>query len=410
MLPLIFYYSRMNRYSFNALAGAMDADPELRDLPVALARTHRELLDAVGAALSRSNTAVVGFSAFSNQAQEIRNLIAALRSMHGPRVVAIAGGPDVTADPKGMLESGVDVVLRGESEGTFPAVLKRLAEGRDLDDLPGVGVRKGGDISAGTRAAPVDINAYASFSPKRGMFGPIEITRGCPFACSFCQTSHIFGARPRHRSIDSIVRQALTLGPTKTRVVRLLSPNAFSYGSPDGHELNLAAIGSLLSELRQAISPGDRIVFGYFPSEVRPEHVAPEVLELVRRFADNDEIVLGAQSGSERILQLCHRSHTVQHVLQAVSNARKFGFKVIVDFIFGLPGETEDDTRDTMAVMEALSRMGARIHPHAFSPLPQTAFAKEPPSRIPHEMAQAIAALRRKRVLYENEPRVAPNG
>jgi B12-binding domain/radical SAM domain protein len=313
----------------------------------------------------------------------------------------------VTADPEGVLSSGMDAVLRGESELAFPALIKRFAHGLDFGDLAGVGWRSGDRLFVNPRALPVDVNDYWSFSPRRGMFGPIEITRGCPFACSFCQTSHIFGGRPRHRTIESIVRQAITLRPTARRVVRLLSPNAFSYGSRDGRQLNLPAVSELLRALRQAIAPRDRIIFGYFPSEVRPEHVVPEALDLVRQFADNDEIVIGAQSGSERMLAACHRGHTVEHVLAAVRTARKFGFKIIVDFIFGLPGETEADACETLAVMTEVSRLGARIHPHAFAPLPQTAFAGDSCGQVPVEVTQALEALRCCRGLYENEPGIA---
>ena len=99
----------------------------------------------------------------------------------------------------------------------------------------------------------------------------------------------------------------------------------------------------------------------------------------MKEFADNDEIVIGAQSGSRKMLEACHRSHSVENVLAAVSLARKYGYKVIVDFIYGLPGESEADMKESMAVMEEVVRMGARIHPHVFAPLPQTAFAKEQP-------------------------------
>jgi len=182
--------------------------------------------------------------------------------------------------------------------------------------------------------------------------------------------------------------------------VRLLSPNAFSYGSPDGRQLNLPAITDLLSSVRRALSPGDRIIFGYFPSEVRPEHVSVETLELLRRFADNDEIVIGAQSGSDRMLEACRRGHSVADVLRAVSLAKKYGYKIIVDLILGLPGETGEDVRQTVAVIAELSRMGARVHPHAFVPLPQTRFAGERPGIISPEVIRALEQMRQRHAIY----------
>ncbi len=399
-LPLLFYYHRLNRYSFNALAAAMDRDPELCALPVYLARTPEELHNAAAAAAGRSGRVIAAFSVMTPQLDTVRALVRELRERHGPRLTVIAGGPHATADPRGVLEAGADIVFRGEAEEAFPRALGRIAYGGSVAGIPGVSCRCDGEFALNGRAAPVDIEAFSSISPARFMIGPIEITRGCPFACSFCQTSHIFGARPRHRSIESIVRQAAVIRSKHRKVVRLLSPNAFSYGSPDGRRLNLPAVRELLHAVRQVVGRDGKIVFGYFPSEVRPEHVVPETIELLRGYTDNDEIVIGAQSGSERMLQACRRSHTVGHVISAVRLARMSGLKVIVDFIFGLPGETDEDMRETIAVMADLKKLGARVHPHLFTPLPQTAFAAAPPSSISPEVARTLQSLKQQGALY----------
>jgi B12-binding domain/radical SAM domain protein len=399
-LPLVLYYHRLNRFSVNALAGALDADPESARRPVHLARNAADVKTALSAFVDRSETVVLGLSLMTPQLGEMRRLLDELRAHYGPRFTTVAGGPHATADPEGTLASGADIVVRGEAEATFPLLLQRLVQGRDCTDLPGTAFRQNGEIRVNPRADPVDIDAFPSFSPGRWMFGPIEITRGCPFACSFCQTSQIFGTRPRHRSIEKIVGQAGTLRSRNRKVVRLLSPNAFSYGSPDGRQLNITAMRDLLAALRKEVSADGRIIFGHFPSEVRPEHVTPETLGLLQQYADNDEIVIGAQSGSRRVLEACRRSHTAEAVLAAVSLARKSGYKVIVDFIFGLPGETAEDIRETVSVIEELSRMGARVHPHAFMPLPQTAFGSAPPGKISSEVVRLLEQLDQRRALY----------
>jgi len=397
---LIFYYHRLNRYSFNALAGALDSDPELADVPVRLAKTEEDLAAAAAQALKRHDRAVVALSILTPQLQEVQDQLRQLRSDHGSRITFLAGGPHAAAEAGELVSLGIDLVFRGESEMSFPAVLKRLARGLNCRDIAGTAYLSGDEVVVHPPAHPVDIDSFPSFSPKRGMLGPIEITRGCPFACGFCQTSWIFGVRPRHRSVDNIVRQAQSLLSRPRPVIRLLSPNAFSYGSEDGRQLNLPAIHSLLAALRETVPAGGRIIFGYYPSEVRPEHITPETLDLLRAFADNDEIVIGAQSGSARMLDACCRAHSVDSVLAAVSQARKAGYKVIVDFIFGLPGETPQDVRETLALIGQVSRLGARIHPHAFVPLPQTAFAAERPGRISADVIRALDSLDRQQRIY----------
>jgi B12-binding domain/radical SAM domain protein len=393
--PLIFYYHRLNCYSFNALAGALDADPLLADASIDHPTNADDLRTATSAALKQHDRAIVAFSVMTCQFDEIRRLIGKLRSDGGSRITIIAGGPHVTAYADEVIAAGADIAFCGEAELSFPKTLRSLAEGQEFSTIQ-------------RSPAQVDIDSFVSISPKRGMFGPIEITRGCAFACNYCQTSHIFGTNLRHRSIDNIVRQAVSLRSGNRKVVRLLSPNAFSYGSLDGRHLNMNAMRELLAALRAAVTARARVIFAHFPSEARPEHITPDTLDMLKEFADNDEIVIGAQSGSRRMLEACHRSHTVESVLTAVSLARKYGYKVIVDFIHGLPGESEEDMRESLAVMEEVVRMGARIHSHIFAPLPQTPFAKERPGSIAPAVRKILDRLEGRRGIYNLKSRVRP--
>jgi B12-binding domain/radical SAM domain protein len=387
MFPLIFFYHKLNCYSFNALAGALDANPDLSDLQVDIALNADQLLDFAAANVSRCGHTVAAFSILTCQFEEITCIIRRLREDFGTRVTVLAGGPHVTACPEEVLRAGVDIVFRGEAEITFPELLRNVFLGREPQNIQ-------------IPAAQVDLDSFHSFSPKRGMFGPIEITRGCAFACSYCQTSHIFGTRLRHRSIPGILRQAAALRSVNRKVVRLLSPNAFSYGSPDGRQINFSAIRELLATLRSGLDANAKIIFGHFPSEVRPEHVTPETLQLLKEFADNDEIVIGAQSGSPRMLDICHRSHDADSILKAVTAARQYGYKTIVDFIFGLPGETASDLHQTLSIIEELVGLGARIHPHIFAPLPQTAFSREVPGHLSSEVLDALRRFKSMRGVY----------
>lgn len=386
---LIFYYHRLNTYSFNALAGAIDSTPDLAGLPIHLALKGEHLYKLAADALKHQRHVVLAFSILTCQFEEMKQHIQQLRTSCGSRMTILAGGPHVTACTEEVLRAGVDIAVRGEGETVFPGILRNIAQGIQCDSVQ-------------SPQHPPDLDASFSISPKRGMFGPIEITRGCAFACRFCQTSQIFGVHLRHRSIDIIVRQAEALRSINRKVVRLLSPNAFSYGSTDGRQLNLSAMHTLLSALRSTIPASGKIIFAHFPSEARPEHINSDTLGLLKKFADNDEIVIGAQSGSQRMLNACHRSHTVENVLEAVSLARKCGYKVIVDFIFGLPGETLQDRHESLEVMKYVVRLGARIHPHIFAPLPQTAFSKEPPGSIDPFFLNALEELKNQQGIYEN--------
>jgi radical SAM superfamily enzyme YgiQ (UPF0313 family) len=126
----------------------------------------------------------------------------------------------------------------------------------------------------------------------------------------------------------------------------------------------------------------ERVYFGTFPSEVGPETVTPEAVDLVRRYCGNDNLIFGAQTGSDRLLRALRRNHTVADTTRAAEIIVAGGLKPIVDLIFGLPGEEAEDVAATLRLMENLVTMGAVLHTHTFMPLPGTPLENAPPGRV----------------------------
>jgi radical SAM superfamily enzyme YgiQ (UPF0313 family) len=116
-------------------------------------------------------------------------------------------------------------------------------------------------------------------------------------------------------------------------------------------------------------------------------------LALVTRYAANDNIAFGAQTGSPRLLRALRRGHTVGDIYQAAELALQAGLKPIIDFIFGLPGETEEDQQLSLRLMEHLAAMGATIHSHTFMPLPGTPLADAPPGQVTPEVESILGRL-----------------
>jgi radical SAM superfamily enzyme YgiQ (UPF0313 family) len=78
---------------------------------------------------------------------------------------------------------------------------------------------------------------------------------------------------------------------------------------------------------------------------------------------------------------------------RAVALALEAGFRPSVDFVFGLPGETEEDRAATRRQLERLARLGARVHAHAFDPLPGTPWGREPRRGIDPATGALLARL-----------------
>jgi len=112
----------------------------------------------------------------------------------------------------------------------------------------------------------------------------------------------------------------------------------------------------------------DEVFFGSFPSEVRPEFVSNEILELLRHYVANKTLQIGLQSGSDKVLKTANRQHTVAEGIDAVRTALDCGFIPHVDMIFGLPEETKEDVDASIELCYDLVDMGARLHGHVFMP------------------------------------------
>jgi B12-binding domain/radical SAM domain protein len=308
---------------------------------------------------------------FAASAAELRRV----RELAGPAgdgVLHLAGGVHATAEPLVTLRAGFDAVAVGEGETTFVRLARALAYGGDWRAVPGLAHLDGaGRMLRTGPAIAEDLDRYPSFPFGLRLTGPTELTRGCVYACQFCQTPFMFSARFRHRSVASVREHVREMRHRGLRDVRFIPPTSLSYGSPD-ETVNLDAIEELLRGVHEELIPGGRVFLGSFPSEVRPEHVTPEALRLLREHVANDNLIIGGQSGSEEVLGRGHRGHGVAVIEEAVRIAVVEGFNPNVDVIVGMPGETEDETMAMVGLVDRLAGLGARIHGHTFMRVSRT--------------------------------------
>jgi B12-binding domain/radical SAM domain protein len=398
---LVVLYNKLHKNSFNALIGALEVDEYFDNFPIYFANK-KDIFNLEGI-LKRYDRVVIAISFFTTELWKTYDLINELKAKYQnyrDKIIYLAGGPHPTGDPKGTLKLGFDVVCIGEGEETFPEFIKAVSEDNDYKKVKGIAYLEDDKFTFTGKRKPIDLNKYPPFAVKHNRFGHIEITRGCPYGCYFCQTPRIFGKQVRHRSIKNICRYVEVMAERNLKDIRFITPNAFGYGSKDGKTLNIDKIEKLLENIREILGRDGRIFFGTFPSEVRPEHVNDETVDLILRYADNKSLVIGAQSGSDRVLELCNRGHTVEDVYNAVKIAIKKGVSVSLDFIFGLPGETKEDIDKTIKVMRDFIKMGAKIHAHTFMPLPQTPFAKAKPGKVDRRIIMAVRHEIPKGIVY----------
>ncbi len=395
-IAFIVYYHKNNFYSLNAILGALETDQIFENLAFFFVRENEDVIEKVEKLVIKYPKVVIAISFFTTQMFVTQELVKKLKYRFKNKIIIVAGGSHATGDPSGTLNMGFDIVVVGEGEKTIVELIQKIINNDIIETVKGIAYknRENKYIFTGKRKS-INLDDYPPFPIKNRRFGAIEITRGCPHVCYFCQTPYILGPSPRHRSIEKICEYVQILKDYYGDLtdIRFITPNAFSYGSVDGVNLNLEELESLLIEIRKIIGEKGRIFLGTFPSEVRPEHVTNKTLDLVLKYANNDNITIGAQSGSQRILDLCNRGHSVMDITNAVELTLKKNLKINVDFIFGLPGENDEDIKLSIKMMKDFTRKGARVHAHSFIPLPQTPFANKSVKKIKENYKRELKVL-----------------
>ncbi|MDF2694316.1 MAG: hypothetical protein K0S65_2699 [Labilithrix sp.] len=401
--PLIVaMHARSGLVGLNVVTAALDADPRTEGLDIRFARDEGAMIAELHAAERGGRRVLALWSFYSPDFAAAAKDLAAVKAATGNAALHIAGGVHATAEPLATLrDGGFDLVAIGEGEHTMVTIVDALRTGRDPRDLPGTAhldPTSGRLVSHGP-GERLPLDAYPPFNARYRKWNALEITRGCVYACSFCQTPYMFKARFRHRSVTDVRRHVDQMRGHGSRFVRFLTPTSLSYGSADTTP-DLDAVDALLASVREGAGADAKIFFGTFPSEIRPEHITPRALEIIARWCDNRTLVIGGQSGSDRILEQTRRGHTVDDVVRAVELCVAAGFRPDVDFLLGLPGEEEPDRVASMVLAERLVAMGARIHSHAFMPLPGTPLRDATPSTIEPETILAMARLESKGKAY----------
>lgn len=329
---------------------------------------------------------IICFSFFSTQIEEVLKIIDYLK--REKNLIKIIGGALASFCYKKLLELGFDYAFVGEAEDTFSLFLERIIKGENINDLEGIAYQKE-EFFFKRRTKNVDINKYLPISRYFKKIGPIEITRGCTFGCKFCSTPTIFGRNIRHRNLETIFEAIKIMKKLNLCDIRFLSPNALSYFS-SGKTPNLEKLEKLLKGTRKIIKNKGKIFFGSFPSEVRPDFINKEAIKLLKKFVDNDNIIIGAQSGSNRLLNLLNRGHTKEEIIEAVQIVVEQDFKAYVDIILGFPQENYEDRKETIAFIKELMKLGAKIHLHYFLPLSGTPLFLEKPTLLEKEIKKCL--------------------
>ena len=174
----------------------------------------------------------------------------------------------------------------------------------------------------------------------------LPIMYGCNNFCSYCIVPYVRG-RERSRSADAVLSEAKELIAMGAKEITLLGQNVNSYGKTNADGIRFPQLLRMINAL-----DGDfRIRF----MTSHPKDCTPELLDAM---ADCEKCArhlhLPFQSGNNRVLKAMNRGYTREQYLELIKYARKVmpDISITSDIIVGFPGETYEEFRDTVSLIE----------------------------------------------------------
>jgi radical SAM superfamily enzyme YgiQ (UPF0313 family) len=350
------------------LAAALRADGhEVEILDLLLARTTPEKIER---RMERFRPQLVGITSVTLNHHIASGIAEVVRKCDGEVPIAM-GGPHVAFEIEGSFRDlpALDFIGIGEGEHTL-VELARALEGRmDLRDVRGLALRDRRDgrierTPARTLADDLDLLAppardlvplarYLAFDSQAS----VVTSRGCPYECIFCSAPAWTGRKVRYRDpalcVDEI-EGLVGLGFTEITI----EDDLFTLY----RKHFLAVCGELVRR-----DTGVR-----WNAFSRVDTITPEIVGTMAE-AGCHAICFGVESGNQDMLDLVKKHSSLAKVREAMRMTREAGIITLASFIIGLPGETEETLRETVAFAESLRQeFGSLYGFHVLAPFPGT--------------------------------------
>ena len=263
----------------------------------------------------------------------------------------VLGGPDVTYNIENYLGVGADVLVIGEGEQSMLEIVQACENGlrphfghipglayleedgsiirtkkrihlRQLDELPFPNRKK------------IDINAYLQIWRKYHGKGSVSIStqRGCPYTCRWCSTA-VFGQSYRRRSPANVVDELV-------EIKKNYNPD-HAWFVDDVFTVSHKWLIGFKNEIKR------RKVEMPFECITRADRLNEDVIAILKE-SGCFRVWIGAESGSQKVLDAMDRRVDAKHVQEMIVATRTQGIEAGTFIMLGYPGETEKDIVQTL--------------------------------------------------------------
>jgi len=267
-----------------------------------------------------------------------------------PETIVIIGGPDVRHNTAEYLQAGSHVAVIGEGEETMREIVETIQKGNreEFAHIDGVAYFSGDDLiqtKERSRIRPVDdlpfpnrhkINMQQYLDTWKNHHGKSAMTvstqRGCPYTCKWCSTA-VYGQSYRRRSPALVAAELKHLKETYQPDTIWFVDDVFTVSH------------KWLEDFKDEVKKQDAFI--PFECITRADRMNEDVVEWLKA-AGCFRIWIGAESGSQKVIDLMDRRVDVNQVRNMIQLTRKKGLEAGTFIMLGYPGETEEDIKETV--------------------------------------------------------------
>jgi len=262
----------------------------------------------------------------------------------------VLGGPDLRHNVDDYLSIGSDILVIGEGEQTMLEIVQTRKAGNTTEygHIDGVAYRSNGETITTperSRIRPVDSLPYPArekidmqpyldtWKDNHGMSAmTVSTQRGCPYTCKWCSTA-VYGQSYRRRSPHLVAEELKYLKDTYNPDSIWFVDDVFTVSH------------KWLEEFATAVKEMDAMI--PFECITRADRMTEEVIDHLKA-AGCFRIWIGAESGSQRIIDAMDRRVDVDYVAEMIKMTRRKGLEAGTFIMLGYPGETEEDIEITV--------------------------------------------------------------
>jgi radical SAM superfamily enzyme YgiQ (UPF0313 family) len=260
----------------------------------------------------------------------------------------VLGGPDVTYNLENYLKAGAHYIVIGEGEQTMKELYTAISENKSIASVNGIAyLEKNNVIKTAPRTKIKDLSTlplpnreainiseylktWKTHHGKSSM--TISTQRGCPYTCKWCSTA-VYGQSYRRRPANLVVAEMAMLQ-------KQYNPDSIWFVD-DVFTVSHKWIKSFAQETEK------QKVKIPFECITRAERLNTEILQLLKK-AGCFRIWIGAESGSQKIIDKMDRRVDINRVKEAIIEANTMGIETGTFIMLGYPDETLEDINKTI--------------------------------------------------------------